>query len=276
MAIATQGTASNYLQRAPSPSGLADVVELILDKGLVIDAYVRIAVIGIEVITIDARIVIASVDTYLRFAEAGQSARPDRDRARRPSGAPGEGRRGDDRRRDRRRRGQAAFRARCGRRRRASLQRLRWEQRPSRPERSRTAWEKATAQMTETAEVDMAEQEEQGNSQDAKKTVVRATVAAWPAARSRTAFARLRRRSGEAAVDRRERLGARRGGARQGEGRRRREGRGRDVGRHRSSAGSRNRAKLPAPRASNGSASRAAGSASKSATSRSRRSSRAA
>src|SRR5690242_5035539 len=70
MAIATRGTASNYLQRAPSPSGLADVVELILDKGLVIDAYVRIAVIGIELITIDARIVIASVDTYLRFAEA--------------------------------------------------------------------------------------------------------------------------------------------------------------------------------------------------------------
>ena len=70
MAIATHGTASNYLQRAPSPSGLADVVELILHKGLVIDAYVRIAVIGIELITIDARIVIASVDTYLRFAEA--------------------------------------------------------------------------------------------------------------------------------------------------------------------------------------------------------------
>jgi gas vesicle structural protein len=69
MAIATQGTASNYLQRAPSPSGLADVVDLILDKGLVIDAYVRIAVIGIELVTIDARIVIASVDTYLRFAE---------------------------------------------------------------------------------------------------------------------------------------------------------------------------------------------------------------
>jgi hypothetical protein len=69
MAIATQGTAGNYLQRAPSPSGLADVVDLILDKGLVIDAYVRIAVIGIELVTIDARIVIASVDTYLRFAE---------------------------------------------------------------------------------------------------------------------------------------------------------------------------------------------------------------
>lgn len=70
MAIATQGSASGYLQRAPSPSGLADVVDLILDKGLVIDAYVRVSVIGIELVTIDARIVIASVDTYLRFAEA--------------------------------------------------------------------------------------------------------------------------------------------------------------------------------------------------------------
>src|SRR6476646_336582 len=70
MAVATQGTANNYLQRAPSPSGLADVLDVILDKGLVIDAYVRISVIGIEVLTIDARIVIAAVDTYLRFAEA--------------------------------------------------------------------------------------------------------------------------------------------------------------------------------------------------------------
>ena len=70
MAIATSGTASNYLQRAPSPSGLAEVLDVILDKGLVIDAYVRVSVIGIEVLTIDARIVIASVDTYLRFAEA--------------------------------------------------------------------------------------------------------------------------------------------------------------------------------------------------------------
>ena len=70
MAIATRGTSSNYLQRAPSPSGLADVLDVILDKGLVIDAYVRVSVIGIEVLTVDARIVIASVDTYLRFAEA--------------------------------------------------------------------------------------------------------------------------------------------------------------------------------------------------------------
>jgi hypothetical protein len=70
MAVATRGTSSNYLQRGPSPTGLADVLDLILDKGLVIDAYVRVSVIGIEILTVDARIVIASVDTYLRFAEA--------------------------------------------------------------------------------------------------------------------------------------------------------------------------------------------------------------
>ena len=61
---------SGYLQRAPSPSGLAEVLDVILDKGIVIDAYVRVSVIGIELVTIDARIVISSVDTYLRFAEA--------------------------------------------------------------------------------------------------------------------------------------------------------------------------------------------------------------
>jgi hypothetical protein len=49
---------------------LADVIETILDKGLVIDAYIRVSLIGIEILTIDARIVVASVDTYLRFAEA--------------------------------------------------------------------------------------------------------------------------------------------------------------------------------------------------------------
>jgi gas vesicle structural protein len=54
----------------PQPSGLADVLDTILDKGMVIDAYVRVSLVGIELITIDARIVIASVDTYLRFAEA--------------------------------------------------------------------------------------------------------------------------------------------------------------------------------------------------------------
>src|SRR3954465_13619935 len=60
---------SGYVARSSS-SGLADVLELILDKGLVIDVFVRVSLIGIEILTIDARIVIASVDTYLRFAEA--------------------------------------------------------------------------------------------------------------------------------------------------------------------------------------------------------------
>ncbi|HEX5771232.1 MAG TPA: gas vesicle protein GvpJ, partial [Nocardioidaceae bacterium] len=58
----TNQRGGGYLDR-PAPSGLADVVEVILDKGLVIDAYVRVSLVGIELLTIDARIVIASVDT---------------------------------------------------------------------------------------------------------------------------------------------------------------------------------------------------------------------
>jgi len=64
-----QRSTNRYLDR-PAPSSLADVIDTILDKGLVIDIYVRISLVGIELLTIDARIVIASVDTYLRFAEA--------------------------------------------------------------------------------------------------------------------------------------------------------------------------------------------------------------
>src|SRR5689334_21582961 len=64
-----RGGQGGYLSR-PAPSGLADVIDIILDKGIVIDAYVRVSLVGIELLTIDARIVIASVDTYLRFAEA--------------------------------------------------------------------------------------------------------------------------------------------------------------------------------------------------------------
>jgi hypothetical protein len=60
----------NRYAGGPNPSGLADVLELILDKGLVIDLYVRVSLVGVELLTIDARIVVASVDTYLRFAEA--------------------------------------------------------------------------------------------------------------------------------------------------------------------------------------------------------------
>jgi hypothetical protein len=58
------------VNRAPRPSSLADVLDVVLDKGIVIDAYVRVALLGVELVTIDARVVIASVDTYLRFAEA--------------------------------------------------------------------------------------------------------------------------------------------------------------------------------------------------------------
>lgn len=71
MATQRQG-GGGYVERAPGGggSGLADVVELILDKGLVIDVFVRVSLVGIEILTIDARIVVASVDTFLRFAEA--------------------------------------------------------------------------------------------------------------------------------------------------------------------------------------------------------------
>jgi hypothetical protein len=69
MTTAVQPAARGMLDR-PTSSSLADVIDTILDKGLVIDAYVRVSLVGIELLTIDARIVIASVDTYLRFAEA--------------------------------------------------------------------------------------------------------------------------------------------------------------------------------------------------------------
>lgn len=68
MAVEQRST-NRYLER-PAPSSLADVIDTILDKGLVIDVYVRVSLVGIELVTIDARIVIASVDTYLRFARA--------------------------------------------------------------------------------------------------------------------------------------------------------------------------------------------------------------
>jgi gas vesicle structural protein len=64
-----RGGGGGYVQRSSS-SGLYDVLDLILDKGLVIDVFLRVSLVGIELLTVDARIVIASVDTYLRFAEA--------------------------------------------------------------------------------------------------------------------------------------------------------------------------------------------------------------
>ena len=59
-----------HLRRAPRPASLYDVLDLTLDKGLVIDVYARASLLGIELLAVDARIVVASVDTYLRFAEA--------------------------------------------------------------------------------------------------------------------------------------------------------------------------------------------------------------
>src|SRR5438105_2860045 len=69
MAMAAQAGGTMQRQRG-GPSGLADVLDVLLDKGLVIDAFVRVSLVGIELLTVDARVVVASVDTYLRFAEA--------------------------------------------------------------------------------------------------------------------------------------------------------------------------------------------------------------
>jgi len=67
---AVERRSSSAVDRNPSPAGLYEIVDVILDKGLVIDAYVRVSVVGLEVLTVDARIVVASVDTYLHFAES--------------------------------------------------------------------------------------------------------------------------------------------------------------------------------------------------------------
>ncbi|RRO18715.1 gas vesicle structural protein GvpA [Saccharopolyspora rhizosphaerae] len=56
--------------RGGGSGNLYDILELILDRGIVIDVFVRVSLVGIELLTVDARIVVASVDTYLRFAEA--------------------------------------------------------------------------------------------------------------------------------------------------------------------------------------------------------------
>ncbi|MFI8194749.1 gas vesicle protein GvpJ [Streptomyces sp. NPDC085946] len=64
------GTVSAQGGGGGGSSGLYDVLELVLDRGLVIDAFVRVSLVGIEILKIDVRVVVASVDTYLRFAEA--------------------------------------------------------------------------------------------------------------------------------------------------------------------------------------------------------------
>ncbi len=64
-----RGGGGGYVQRSSS-AGLYEILDLLLDKGLVVDVFLRVSLVGIELLTVDARIVIASVDTYLRFAEA--------------------------------------------------------------------------------------------------------------------------------------------------------------------------------------------------------------
>lgn len=67
------------IEKSVASSSLAEVIDRILDKGVVIDAFVRIALVGIELIAIEARVVIASVETWLKYAEAvGLTVEPQR------------------------------------------------------------------------------------------------------------------------------------------------------------------------------------------------------
>lgn len=58
------------VERAPGGTSLIDILDRVLDKGIVVDAWVRISLVGIDLITVEARIVVASIDTYLKYAEA--------------------------------------------------------------------------------------------------------------------------------------------------------------------------------------------------------------
>ena len=74
------------VERAAGGSSLIDVLDRILDKGIVIDAWLRVSLVGIDLITVEARVVVASIDTYLRYAEALGITAP----VARPAGAPRE------------------------------------------------------------------------------------------------------------------------------------------------------------------------------------------
>ena len=58
------------VERAAGGTSLVDVLDRVLDKGIVIDAWVRVSLVGIDLITVEARVVVASIDTYLKYAEA--------------------------------------------------------------------------------------------------------------------------------------------------------------------------------------------------------------
>jgi hypothetical protein len=58
------------VERAPGGTSLIDVLDRVLDKGIIIDAWVRVSLVGIDLVTVEARVVVASIDTYLRYADA--------------------------------------------------------------------------------------------------------------------------------------------------------------------------------------------------------------
>jgi hypothetical protein len=64
------------IERASGGSSLVDVLDRVLDKGIVIDAWVRVSLVGIDLITVEARVVVASIDTYLKYADAVGASRP--------------------------------------------------------------------------------------------------------------------------------------------------------------------------------------------------------
>src|ERR1044071_5082876 len=64
------------VERTPSGSSLIDVLDRVLDKGIVIDAWVRVSLVGIDLVTVEARIVVASIDTYLKYSEPVASTGP--------------------------------------------------------------------------------------------------------------------------------------------------------------------------------------------------------
>jgi hypothetical protein len=68
------------VERAPGGSSLIDVLDRVLDKGIVIDAYVRVSLVGIDLVTVEARVVVASIDTYLKYSEAVGITSPARPR----------------------------------------------------------------------------------------------------------------------------------------------------------------------------------------------------
>ena len=74
------------VERAAGGTSLIDVLDRVLDKGIVIDAWVRVSLVGIDLITVEARVVVASIDTYLKYSEAvGQVAPVSRPAAELPS-----------------------------------------------------------------------------------------------------------------------------------------------------------------------------------------------